>query len=101
MSDYKQLAAAVQQALGVITTVTSLPGVDLIPYVATVAKVVKYAQIAIDAGGKVAPYVEALTDSFSNGLPSEAARAELDAKIEAMHAEIQGFKPVAEAGEEE
>lgn len=101
MSDYKQLLDAVETALNAIETVTDLPLVDLIPYVSTVSKVVKYASIAVSAGGKVLPYAEALAESFSGGLPSEEKRAALDAKIEAMHAEIQNFKPVAEAGEEE
>lgn len=101
MSDYKQLLEAVGTALGTISTVTNLPGVDLIPYVSTIAKVVKYAQIALDAGGKVAPYVEALTETFSGGMPSQEQIDALDAKIEEMHAEIQAFDPKPEPDEPE
>lgn len=102
MSDFQKLTAAVSKALDIITSVTNLPGVDLIPYVSTVNKILKYGQLALAAGNKVTPYVEALAVSFSSGaLPSEEERVALDAKIEDMHAKIQGFNPVAEEGEEE
>ncbi len=101
MIDYKSILNAIDNALGVVVSASDIPGVDLIPYVGTIAKVAKYAKLAVDAGIKEAPYVAALTDAFANGLPSEAVRAALDAKIEDMHTQIQGFSPTAEAGEEE
>jgi hypothetical protein len=98
---YKDALGAVSTALGAIVGATELPIVSLLPYVGTVEKFAKLAQLAVDAGQKQIPRLEAFVTSFSEGLPSEEVRAKLDAEIEASHAEIQAFNPKPDDDEEE
>lgn len=99
--NFKSVLDAAETALGVIESAGNIPGVDLIPYVGTVLKFVGYAKKGIEVGKAIAPDVADFVDTFSGGLPSPEKRAALDARIASNHAKIQGFTPVAEAGEEE
>ena len=99
--NFKPILDAAETALNVIQTAGNIPGVDLIPYVGTVLKFVGYAKKAVSVGQRIEPDVEDFVSTFSGGLPSEEKRAELDARIEANHAKIQAFTPVAEEGEED
>lgn len=95
------ILGATEKALNVIETAGNIPGVDLIPYVGTVLKFVGYAKTAIKLGKNIEPDVTAFAATFSDGLPSEAERVALDARIASNHAKIQAFTPVAEEGEED
>lgn len=101
MTDFKSIVDAAETALGVIEAVGNVPGIDLIPYVGTVTKFIGYAKKAIEFGKEIGPEVADFADAWTNGLPSEEKRAALEARITSNHAEIQGFTPVAEEGEDD
>ena len=101
MADFKSLLAAVTTALGAISTAGNLPGVNLIPYVSTVANAAGLLQFAIEKGMNVADHIAALRDTFSNGLPSQDKLDALDARIEALRSKLHAPLPPKEDGEEE
>lgn len=99
--DWKHALEVVSNALGVISSAAAIPGVNLIPYVSTVAVAAGALNAAINAGVKIAPYVAAIKDTFSNGLPTEEKRLALDAKIAELEALVNAPLPPQEAGEPE
>lgn len=99
--DWKSAFNAVETALGVISAAGSTPGVNLIPYVGVVSSAAGALKLALDTGVKVAPYVIALKDTFSGGLPSKDELAKLDAKIGELRAIAQAPLPPPEDGEPE
>jgi hypothetical protein len=101
MADFKSLLGAVTTALGAISAAGNLPGVNLIPYVSTVASAAGLLQFAIEKGMNVADDIAALKDTFSNGLPSQDKVDALDARIEALRTKLHAPLPPKEDGEDE
>lgn len=101
MSAWKQAFDVINLALGVISTAGNTPGVNLIPYVSTVAAAAGALKAGLNAAVNIAPYVEAITKTFADGLPTESDRAALDAKIAELEALIDAPLPPKEDGEEE
>lgn len=99
MADWKQAFDVVNQALGVISAAGATPGVNLIPYVSTIAAAAGALKAGLNAGVKIAPYVENISDTFSGGLPSEEKRAALDVKIAELEALVDAPLPPREEGE--
>jgi len=84
---------AVDTALGVIKTVAETPGVNLLPYASVVSSAITAIQAAEKIGMDIAPYVIALKDTFSGGVPTQADMDALDAKIALLNAEIDADLP--------
>lgn len=101
MSDWQSALSVITNALGVIKTAASAPGINLLPYVGTVATAAGALQTAIQTGIDVAPYITAISTTFSSGLPSDADRAALDAKIAELEAKVDAPLPAKEDGEED
>lgn len=101
MADWKQAFEAVNMALGVISAAGNTPGINLIPYVSTVAVAAGAIKAGLNAAVNVAPYIEAITKTFSGGLPTEAEHAALRAKIAELEAAVDAPLPPREEGEEE
>lgn len=101
MADLSSLLSAVTTALGVIQTAGNLPGVNLIPYVSTVASAAGVLSFAIEKGQNVAKDIAAFKETFANGLPSQDKIDALDARIEVLRAKIHAPLPEKEEGEED
>lgn len=99
MADWKQALSVISNALSVISAAGSTPGINLIPYVSTVAAAAGALNAALNAGVKIAPYVEAIKDTFAGGLPTEEKRTALDAKISELEAQLDAPLPPKEDGE--
>lgn len=99
--DWKNAFNAVETALGVISSAGSTPGINLIPYVGVVSSAAGALKLALDTGVKVAPYVIALKNTFSGGLPTKDDLAALDAKIGELRAIVHAPLPAREDGEED
>lgn len=99
MADWKHAFDVINTALGVINAAGSTPGINLIPYVGTVAAAAGALKAGLNAAVNIAPYVLAIKDTFSGGLPSESERAALDAKIAELEALVDAPLPPKEAGE--
>lgn len=101
MNGFKGLLDAVVTALGVVQTAGNLPGVNLIPYVSTIASAAGVLQFAIEKGKNIASDIAAFKDTFANGLPSQEKLDELDTRIEALRVKVHAPLPPKEEGEEE
>jgi hypothetical protein len=101
VTDFKSLLTAVTTALGAISAAGNLPGVNLIPYVSTVASVAGLLQFALEKGINVASDIAALKDTFSNGLPSQDKIDALNARIAVLRAKLHAPLPPKEDGEDE
>lgn len=101
MSDWKAALDVISTALGVIKMAANTPGINLIPYVGTVATAAGVLQAGISAAVDVAPYITAISDTFSGGLPTDEQRAALDAKIAELEAKVDAPLPPPEEGEPE
>lgn len=99
VSGWKQAFDVIQMALGVITKAEATPGINLIPYVSTVGVAAGAIQAGLNAAVNVAPYIEAVAKTFTGGLPTEAERAALDAKIAELEAKVDAPLPPKEDGE--
>lgn len=99
--DWKHAFEAVNQALGIIKAAGSTPGVNLIPYVGTVAAAAGALKAGLNAAVNIAPYVEAIKDTFSGELPSASKLASLDARIAELEALVNAPLPPREDGEPE
>jgi hypothetical protein len=97
--DTEQVLDAIDTALNVIKTVANTPGVNVLPYAALVSSAVSAIQLGIGAGRNVLPYVEALKNTFSGGVPTQADMDALDAKIKELEAQVQAAPPPADEGE--
>lgn len=101
MSAWKQAFDVINLALGAINAFGNTPGVNLIPYVSTVAAAAGALKAGINAAVNIAPYVAAITNTFSGGLPTPAELAALDAKIAELEALVAAPLPPKEDGEED
>lgn len=90
---------AVDTALTVIKTIAETPGVNMLPYAGLVSSAITAIQAAERLSINIAPYVIALKDTFSGGVPSQADMDALDQKIALLNAEINAALPPAEPGE--
>lgn len=99
--DWKHAFDVVSNALSVISSAGAIPGVNMIPYVSTVAGAASTINAGLQAGMKVAPYIAAIKETFANGLPSEEKLTALDAKIAELRAIIHAELPPKEEGEED
>lgn len=98
--NWKHAFDVISNALGVISAADKTPLV-LIPYVGTVAAAAGAINAGLKAGIKVAPYVEAIKETFANGLPTEEKRAALDIRIAELREIIHAPLPPKEDGEPE
>lgn len=101
MADLKSLLDAVTTALNVVQTAGNLPGVNLIPYVSTIASAAGVLQFAIEKGQNVAADITAFKDTFTNGLPSQDKLDALDARIDTLRTKLHAPLPAKEEGEED
>lgn len=97
--DWKHAFDVVSNALSVISSAGAIPGVNMIPYVSTVAGAASTINAGLQAGIKVAPYIAAIKETFANGLPTQEKLDALDAKIVELRAQVQAPLPPAEEGE--
>lgn len=97
--DWKHAFEVVSNALSVISSVSAVPGINLIPYVSTVAAAASTINAGLQAGVKVAPYIMAIKETFANGLPTQDKLDALDARIAQLRSIIQAPLPAPEEGE--
>ncbi len=96
-----QVLDAINSGLGVIKQVASTPGLNVLPYVSTVASAAGALQAAVAAGRDIAPYITAISGTFSGATPTPDDLAALDAKIAELDAQVDAPLPPAEPGEPE
>lgn len=101
MASWQQAFDVINQALGVISSASSMPGVNLIPYVNVVASAAGALQGAIKVGHNITPYILAIKSTFSDELPSASQLSALDVKIKELEALIDAPLPPREDGEPE
>lgn len=101
MATWKRAFEVIQQALGVIHAAGSTPGVNLIPYVGVVASAAGALEAGLNAAVNIAPYVEAIKDTFAGGLPSASKLDALNSKIKELEALVDAALPPREDGEPE
>ena len=97
--DWKKAFEVVNQALGVIASAGDVPGVNLIPYVSVISSAAKAIQMGVNAGIKVAPYVEAIRETFAGGIPTPDKLAALDMKVKELEAIVYADLPAPDEGE--
>jgi hypothetical protein len=93
--------SALDTAMGVVKTVAQTPGISVLPYASTVAGAITAIQAAEAAGRDIAPYVQAINDTFGADatVPTTADMAALDARIAELDALVDAPLPPKEAGE--
>jgi len=91
--------SAIRQALGVIKAAGNIPGVNLIPYVGVITAAAGAIEAGINVGMNVAPYVEAVRETFKGELPSREKLSALDARIKELEAIVSVPLPPPEEGE--
>lgn len=96
-----QVLDAVDKALSVVQQVASTPGINSLPYVNVILSSVQALKAAESAGRNIAPYITAIADTFSGGVPTEQQINDLDAKIKELDAAVDAPLPATEAGEPE
>lgn len=101
MIDWKHAFEVISNALGVISAAGNTPGINLIPYVSTVASAAGIINSGLNAGIKVAPYIAAIEETFINGLPAKENLVALDAKIAELREVVHAPLPPPEDGEED
>ena len=101
MATFTSVLGAISTALGAIKSATSIPGINLLPYVSTVNSAVDTIQFVMEKSQSVAGLVTDFTETFSNGLPSQDKLDALDAKIADLRAKVHAPLPAKEEGEDE
>ena len=101
MTDITQVLEAVNSALNVIKQVANTPGISAIPYVSTVSAAISAIQTAYTVGKDIVPYVTAIKDTFSGGVPTQEQLDALDAKIAELESEVNAPLPPKEEGEDD
>lgn len=98
--DYKVLLDTVVKALDMIQVVGSTPGVNLIPYVSTIANAAGTIKMGLDVGKNVAAQIAAFQETFENA-PTPNQLASLNIKISELRQELHAPLPPREDGEPE
>lgn len=101
MPDWKHALDVISNVLGVVSSAGSMPGVNLIPYVSTIASAATAINEGLKVGVKVLPYINAVKDTFAHGLPTPDQLSALDAKIADLQAIVQAPLPEREGDEPE
>lgn len=98
----------INQGLGVVKSVASIPGVNLIPYASTLSSAIGVIQLLLKAGQNVGPFLQNIKDTFSTPVTSAEDVAALDVKVAALNQRIADLRaklhaplPPAEEGEPE
>lgn len=93
--DLKEVLGIVSTSLGVINKLGSAPGVNLIPYVSTVASAAGALSMLIDAGQEFEPLAMKLKNTFKTDAPLPTAEeiAALDADTEAELTKLRTMPP--------
>jgi hypothetical protein len=99
--DFKAILEAFGNVAGVVKTIADTPGINLIPYASAVSDAVSAIQAGVALGVNVTTQVNALRDTFANGVPSQDKLDALDARIETLRAKIHAALPEKEEGEED
>jgi hypothetical protein len=99
--EFKALLDAFENVAGVVKTIADTPGVNMIPYATTVSSAIGAIQVAIKLGQNVSTQVDALRDTFADGVPSQDKLDALNAKIAELRAKIHAPLPPKEEGEED
>lgn len=94
-----QVLDAVSAGLGVIKQVASTPGLNVLPYVSTIISAASALQAAEAAGRDIAPYISAISGTFSGNVPTADDLTALDAQIALLDAQVDAPLPPAEPGE--
>lgn len=93
MATVQDVLGTVNGVLNTLKEIASLPGVNMIPYVSTVSGAISALQAAAAIGVNIAPYLTALKDTFSGGVPTQAEMDALDAKISSLEALVDAPLP--------
>jgi hypothetical protein len=93
MATVQDVLGTVNGVLNTLKEIASLPGVNMIPYVSTVSGAISALQAAAAIGVNIAPYLTALKDTFSGGVPTQAEMDALDAKIASLEALVDAPLP--------
>lgn len=101
MADWKSVVDVISNALGMISSAANTPGINLIPYVSTVAVAANALKAGLNAAVNVAPYVIAIKDTFSGTLPTEAELTALRTKMADLEAIVDAPLPPKEEDEPE
>jgi len=99
--DIHALLDAFGNVASVVKTIADTPGINMIPYASTVSSAVSAIQAGIRLGENVTTQINALRDTFANGVPTKAQLDALDARIETLRAKIHSPLPEKEEGEED
>lgn len=99
MADWKNALSVITNALSVISAAGNTPGLNLLPYVSTIAAAAGAINAGLQVGLNVAPYIEAIADTFAGKLPTEAQRIALNVRIAELEALVDAPLPPKEAGE--
>ena len=99
--DFKSILGAIGSALGVVKTATSIPGINLLPYVSTIGSAVGVIEFALEKGESIAGFVKDFANTFADGVPSQDQLDALDAKIATARAKLHMPLPAPEEGEPE
>jgi len=94
-----QVLDAVNSAMTVLRTIANTPGVNALPYVSTISAALGALQAAANAGRNIAPYVVAISNTFTGVVPTEEQLVALDAKILELDAAVDAPLPNKEEGE--
>jgi hypothetical protein len=101
MADLKNVLEAFNNVASIVKTLAETPGVNMLPYASTISSAIGVLQTAYAAGNNIAPYVLALKDTFSGGVPTQEQLDALDAKIADLRGQLHAPLPDQEAGEPE
>ena len=99
MADWKQALGVISKALSVISTAGATPGINMIPYISTIAGAAAAINTGLNLGMNVAPYIEAIADTFAGKLPTKAKHDALKARIAELEALVDAPLPPKEEGE--
>lgn len=98
--DWKSLLDTVTQALNTVQTIGNTPGVNLIPYVSTIASAAGVIKFGIEAGANVVDDIAAFRATFDHP-PTPEELAALNARIAGLRTKLHAPMPPKEAGEPE
>jgi hypothetical protein len=101
MSSVTSLLDAFRTAADVIKSVAETPGINMLPYATTLANAIRVLQAADAAGVKIAAAVQALQQTFEDGVPPQETLDALDEHIAELEELVDAVLPPKEEGEED